>query len=42
MEVLLRMKPATAKGTYIKSLSISGTMTPGVKIDAPALVRAMS
>jgi len=30
---LVRLKPTTAKGTYIKSIAISSTMGPGVKID---------
>jgi large subunit ribosomal protein L1 len=30
---LLRAKPASAKGTYLKSLTISTSMGPGVKID---------
>ncbi|MBO4350180.1 MAG: 50S ribosomal protein L1 [Proteobacteria bacterium] len=33
MEVLLKLKPATTKGTYVKSVTISSTMSPGVKID---------
>ncbi len=41
METLVRLKPATAKGTYVRSLAISGTMTPGVKVDAPTLLRAL-
>lgn len=28
-----RAKPSTSKGTYIKKVSISGTMTPGVEVD---------
>jgi large subunit ribosomal protein L1 len=31
---ILRAKPASAKGTYLKSLVISATMSPGVRIDA--------
>lgn len=27
-----RIKPATSKGTYIKKISLSGTMTPGVRV----------
>jgi len=42
METLVRMKPATAKGTYVKSLSVSGTMTPGVWLDAPAFLRSLN
>jgi large subunit ribosomal protein L1 len=33
MATLLRMKPASAKGTYVRSLSISSTMGPGVRVD---------
>jgi len=37
-DVIQRLKPATAKGTYIKTVCLSSTMGPGVKID-PALVK---
>ena len=30
---IMRLKPATAKGTYVKSIAISTTMGPGVHID---------
>lgn len=30
---LLRMKPASAKGAYFRSISVASTMSPGVKID---------
>ena len=30
---LLRIKPATVKGDYIKNISISATMGPGIKIE---------
>lgn len=33
IETLLRMKPSTAKGTYVKSITIASTMSPGIKID---------
>lgn len=33
VDAIQKAKPAAAKGTYIRSLSISATMTPGVKID---------
>ncbi len=32
-ETVLRMKPASAKGTYVKGVAMSATMGPGVKID---------
>lgn len=28
------MKPAAAKGKYVKSITVSGTMTPGVSVDS--------
>lgn len=30
---LVRQKPSTAKGTYLRSISVSSTMGPGIKID---------
>ncbi|MDR2085581.1 MAG: 50S ribosomal protein L1 [Dysgonamonadaceae bacterium] len=30
---LIKLKPATAKGTYVKSIYLSSTMSPGLKID---------
>jgi large subunit ribosomal protein L1 len=33
MATLIRMKPATAKGIYIRSVAISATMGPGVRVD---------
>ncbi len=40
MDALNRAKPSGAKGTYVKKLSISSTMGPGVKIDATTLQEA--
>jgi large subunit ribosomal protein L1 len=33
MEELLRAKPAAAKGRYLRSITLSTTMGPGIKID---------
>lgn len=33
IQTLLRLKPAAAKGTYIKSIALSATMSPGVKVE---------
>lgn len=33
VEILNKLKPSTAKGTYIKSITISTTHGPGIKID---------
>jgi large subunit ribosomal protein L1 len=33
LEMLVKLKPATAKGTYMKSVTISTTHGPGIKID---------
>jgi large subunit ribosomal protein L1 len=30
---LIKLKPAAAKGTYVKSVCLSSTMSPGIKID---------
>ena len=37
VEALNRSKPAGAKGTYIKKISLSSTMGPGVRVDAGSL-----
>lgn len=37
-EVILKLKPTTSKGTYLKGIAISTTIGPGIKID-PSLVR---
>lgn len=34
VSLMLKLKPATVKGAYVKNISISSTMGPGIKIDA--------
>jgi len=36
---LLRLKPATAKGTYVRSVALSSTMGPGIRLDVNDVVR---
>jgi len=38
MEAIMRAKPAASKGTYLKKVSISSTMGPGLKIDKASFV----
>jgi large subunit ribosomal protein L1 len=34
---LIAKKPATAKGVYVRSITVSSTMSPGVKVDTSAI-----
>ena len=38
MDTILRLKPPASKGSYLKSVAISTTMGPGIKVD-PAYVK---
>ncbi len=38
IELLVRLKPSTAKGVYMKKVTLSSTMGPGLAIDANKLV----
>ncbi len=38
LETLVRLKPSSAKGTYIKGVALSTTMGPGIKLD-PGVIR---
>lgn len=33
LETIVRLKPAASKGTYLRSITISTTMGPGIKVD---------
>ena len=37
IQTIQKLKPASAKGTYIRSIYLSSTMSPGIKIDAKAI-----
>jgi large subunit ribosomal protein L1 len=37
---LVRQKPSTAKGSYLRSITVSSTMGPGIKIDPAAFMSA--
>jgi len=34
MDAIMRLKPTSSKGTYLRSIAVSTTMGPGIKIDA--------
>jgi len=40
LETIVRLKPASSKGTYLRSIFLSTTMGPGIKID-PAYVKTI-
>ncbi len=37
INTIIKLKPATAKGTYIKSIFLSSTMSAGIKIDTKSI-----
>jgi large subunit ribosomal protein L1 len=37
ISMIVKLKPSSAKGTYIKSIYMSSTMSPGIKIDTKAI-----
>lgn len=38
LNTISKLKPASAKGTYFKSISMSSTMGPGIKLDKSSIV----
>jgi large subunit ribosomal protein L1 len=41
-DALVKLRPSTVKGTYIRSLGVSSSMGPGVKIDANLLMASFA
>ena len=37
INTLIKLKPATAKGTYLKSIYLSSTMSAGLKVDPKSI-----
>ena len=37
INAIVKLKPATSKGTYLKGLSMASTMSPGIAIDTKSV-----
>ena len=37
IQTIIRMKPAASKGTYVKSIYLSSTMSPGIQVDPKSI-----
>jgi large subunit ribosomal protein L1 len=38
IQAIIKLKPSTAKGTYLKGLSLASTMSPGVTVDTKSFI----
>ena len=39
VNTLMKLKPASAKGTYLRGAAVSTTMGPGIRLDPGDLIR---
>ena len=39
IEAVVKARPASAKGVFVENLTLSATMTPGLKVDASAFLK---
>lgn len=37
LDTIIRIKPSSAKGVYMKSLTVASTMSPGIKVDTKSI-----
>ena len=42
VKALIKAKPASAKGVYLQSCTLSATMTPGIKVDARTMAKELA
>jgi large subunit ribosomal protein L1 len=42
LDSIIRAKPASAKGNYVKSVAVASTMGPGIKVDAAVAARRVA
>jgi large subunit ribosomal protein L1 len=38
IQTLVKLKPSSAKGTYVKGITLSSTMSPGIQIDKSTII----
>jgi len=41
LETIIRMKPSTSKGRYVRNIAVASTMSPGLKLDVNATLAKM-
>ena len=38
LNTIIKLKPSSSRGSYVKTVSMSSTMSPGVKIDCRQII----